>query len=372
MAGPGGGPPAAAAGGAEGAAPEAYAFVDLEQDLRDPELEGAARARGCRVIRSCLTCAGCPPTWPRACGAWPGPRAGAGSCPRPRWRCAARATSGAWPRPSASCGAWRRSSRPMGEYGTFSRILAGKLGSWLACCSPGRSRTTPRSLVELYRFRRSARTRPCTGWSATPSPTAARRTSTTAGLRGPGVGRGVRALPGRRPGGVPARRRGAGRARLVGDRAVQGAGAAAGEAGGGGGPAGKTALFGRRRGGPRGRRGQHPDCWRPASWRAANTDVAGFLAPLERVEPGGKGRLLPCRRARRRLHSRPRPPALAVVLGAGGAARAVVHALTRARPARAGAQPHAGARARAGPALRVPVGRPGAARHRAPGRAARR
>jgi shikimate dehydrogenase len=47
-------------------------------------------------------------------------------------------------------------------------------------------------------------------------------------------------------------------------------------------------------------------------WQAANTDVAGFLAPLEREAPG----LLA-------------PGTPAVVLGAGGAARAVVYALTR-------------------------------------------
>ena len=46
----------------------------------------------------------------------------------------------------------------------------------------------------------------------------------------------------------------------------------------------------------------------PAGWRAENTDVAGFLAPLDAAALAG------------------RP---AVVLGAGGAARAVVYALVR-------------------------------------------
>jgi 3-dehydroquinate dehydratase/shikimate dehydrogenase len=47
-------------------------------------------------------------------------------------------------------------------------------------------------------------------------------------------------------------------------------------------------------------------------WRAANTDVAGFLAPLEREAPAVL-----------------QPGTGAVVLGAGGAACAVVHALAR-------------------------------------------
>jgi 3-dehydroquinate dehydratase/shikimate dehydrogenase len=307
-----------ALGGAAGA--EAmYTFVDLEQDLRDPELEGAARARGCRVIRSLPDLRGTPADLAARVRRLARAASGRGELPR-----AAVAVRGS--RDQRRLAEAFRDLRGVekiltaeGEYGAFSRILAGKLGSWLACCSPGQS--DPRALVELYRFRAIGPDTAVYGVVGNPIAHSRSPHIHNAGLAALGVDAvyvpfladdlaaflraaealGVRGLSVT----VPFKERALRLARSaeIGARAV--------------GAANTLVAVGQR------------------AWRAANTDVAGFLAPLERAEaaegglhPGGKGRLFPAAGEAPDFFG-PGIPALAVVLGAGGAARAVVHALTR-------------------------------------------
>jgi len=288
-----------------------YAFVELEHDFSDPELEGAARARGCRVIRSFYDLHGVP----------------AGLAARVR-RLARRAGErGELAKAEVRVRGSRDQRRlaeafrdlrgvekillGLGEYGSFSRILAGKLGSWLACCSPAcaegepevatEGQTDPRVLTELYRFRSIGPETAVYGVVGNPvahsrSPHLHNPGFTALGLDAvyvpfladelPEFLRTARALGIRGLSvTVPFKEQALRLARSAEDEA-RAVGAAntllAGTAGGRGG------------------------------WRAANTDVAGFLAPLQRQAPA----LL-------------EPGAGAVVLGAGGAARAVVYALTR-------------------------------------------
>ncbi len=292
------------------AANPGYAFVELEHDFSDPELEDAARARGCRVIRSFRDLHGVP----------------AGLAARVR-RLARRAGErGELARAEVRVRGSRDQRRlaeafrdlrgvekillGLGEFGGFSRILAGKLGSWLTCCSPARAegepeaaaegQTDPRVLTELYRFRSIG---PDTAvYGVVGNPVAHSRSPH---LHNPGFAalgldavyvpfladelpeflRAARALGVRGLSvTVPLKEQALRLARSAEDEA-RAAGAA------------NTLLAGTAGG---------------RGWRAANTDVAGFLAPLRRQVPA----LL-------------EPGTGAVVLGAGGAARAVVHALTR-------------------------------------------
>jgi 3-dehydroquinate dehydratase/shikimate dehydrogenase len=324
----------------------AYAFVDLEMDLRDSGLEGAARARGSRVIRSLHDFRGVPADLAA------------------RVRSMARAASERGELPMAAV--LVRGSRDqrrlaeafrelrgveqiltgLGPYGSFSRILAGKLGSWLTYCSPGRSppsaaraegeagapeaapgQLDPRTLVELYRFRAIGPETAVYGLVGNPiahsrSPHIHNRGYSALGLDAVYVpfladelaaflraaeALGVRGLSVT----VPFKQRALRLARNA-DAEARAVGAA------------NTLLAVAAI-----RAGAEPAF---SGWLAANTDVAGFLAPLERAEaaegglhPGGKGRL---------FSAAGEAPAVldagdAVVLGAGGAARAVVHALTR-------------------------------------------
>jgi 3-dehydroquinate dehydratase/shikimate dehydrogenase len=279
-----------------------YAFVDVEHDLADPTLEDAALASGCRLIRSYHDFRGVPADLaarvrrlaraPRARGGGPSdlPKAAVGvrgSRDQRRLAEAFRELQGV-----------EKILLGMGEFGSFSRILVGKLGSWLTYCSP--EEQDARTLVELYRFRRIG---PDTAvYGVVGNPIAHSRSPH---LHNPGFAAldldavyipfladelppflraaealGVRGLSVT----VPFKERALRLARSA-EPEARAVGAAntllAGAAGAGG-------------------------------WRAANTDVAGFLASLEReaadvLQPG----------------------TAAAVLGAGGAARAVVHALAR-------------------------------------------
>jgi 3-dehydroquinate dehydratase/shikimate dehydrogenase len=137
-----------------------YAYVDLEEDLEDPALAGAVRRAGGRVIRSCREASGVPEGL-------------AG-----RLRVLARAPGeipklAVMPKSVRDLPVLVEASKQlrgeekiligMGEFGRFSRILAAKLGSYLTYCSiAGREQAAPghldpRELVELYRFRKQDR-----------------------------------------------------------------------------------------------------------------------------------------------------------------------------------------------------------------------
>jgi 3-dehydroquinate dehydratase/shikimate dehydrogenase len=362
-----------ALGGRQAARPEGpvfpggrrYAFVEVEEGLDDPVLEEAARACGCRLIRSYYNLRGVPADLAarvrrlaRAAGAResrPGglPKAEVrvrGSRDQLRLAEAFRELQGV-----------EKVLLGMGEFGSFSRILAGRLGSWLACCSAGGGGTAvngeappagapgtgeteaaeagqldPRTLVELYRFRQVG---PSTAvYGVVGNPIAHSRSPH---LHNPGFAAlgldavyvpfladefpaflraaealGVRGLSVT----VPFKQRAL---RLAHRAARASSGSAEAEARVVG--AANTLLAGGARAGG-GRR-------RPA-WQAANTDVEGFLAPLEREAPD----LL--RAAGGGLHAGDTPTGDAppgetpvgrgaTVLGAGGAARAVVYALRR-------------------------------------------
>ena len=308
--------------GGAGTTPGGYAFVDLEEDLHDAGLEGAARARGCRVIRSFHDFHGVPANLAArvrrlacACG-------GRGELPK----------AAVWVRGSRDQRRLAEACRElqgiekiltgMGEYGSFSRILAGRLGSWLTYCSPGGQdpeegaggrpvppaapasaglaapgQLHPRTLVELYRFRGIGPQTAVYGVVGNPiahsrSPEIHNRAYAALGLDAVYVpfladdpaaflkaaeALGVRGLSVT----VPFKEQALRLARSAEEEA-EATGAA------------NTLLAG------------------AGIWRAANTDVAGFLAPLEREAPAVL-----------------QPGTGAVVLGAGGAARAVVHALAR-------------------------------------------
>ncbi len=212
----------------------------------------------------------------------------------------------------------------MGEYGSFSRILAGKLGSWLTYCSPGRrpaspgfappsaAQLDPRTLVELYRFRRIGPDTSLYGVVGNPiahsrSPHLHNPGFAALGLdavyvpfladRLPAFLRAAEALGARGLSvTVPFKERAL--------RLARGAGAK---------PGGESSLLSAAGAEALAVGAANTLLAAPGGgWQAANTDVAGFLAPLEREAPA----LL-------------QPGAGAAVLGAGGAARAVVHALTR-------------------------------------------
>jgi 3-dehydroquinate dehydratase/shikimate dehydrogenase len=302
LAGGSGGAPTGAAGGAAG-----FAFLELEHDLDDPSLERAARARGCRLIRSWHDLRGVP--------------ADLAARLRRLARVESAPGSGLADLPKAAV--WVRGSRDqlrlaeafrelrgvqkillgLGEFGSFSRILAGLLGSWLTYCPAeeegepeAQGLPDPRALVELYRFRRIGVDTAVYGVVGNPI-----AHSLSPHLHNPGFAAlgldavyvpfraddlalflraaealGVRGLSVT----VPFKEQALRLAQTAGDEAL-----AVGAA--------NTLLAAGA-----------------TAWRAANTDLYGFLVPLQREAP----ELL-------------QPGTPAVVLGAGGAARAVVQAL---------------------------------------------
>jgi 3-dehydroquinate dehydratase/shikimate dehydrogenase len=279
-----------------------YAFADLEEDLRDAALEQAARERGTRVIRSVHVLSGLPRDLAgrlRRLARSPGelPKAAVlvrGSRDLLRLVRAFRDLEGL-----------EKILLGMGEHGLPSRVLAGRLGSWLTYCSPAGGagdppaaapgHLAPETLLEQYRFRRIDRETSLFGVIGNPiahsrSPELHNRGYAELGLNavylpfrvdrlGPFLRAaellGVQGLSVT----VPFKREVLRRLAGAGEE-VRAIGAC------------NTLL---RRGG--------------GFW-GANTDAAGFLQPLERQAP----ELL-------------RPGAGATVLGAGGAARAVVYAL---------------------------------------------
>jgi 3-dehydroquinate dehydratase/shikimate dehydrogenase len=303
-----------------------YAFVDLEEDLREEELARAARERGTRVIRSVHELSGVPRDLAgrvRGLARRPGELAKAavmvrGSRDLLRLARAFRDLQG---REKILLG--------MGEHGLFSRVLAGRLGSWLTYCSPGGSAAEGRArggfgepgslpeaggapgsaslpsaapgqlaietLLELYRFRRIDRETALFGVIGNPiahsrSPELHNRGYAILGLNAaylPFLADRLRpflqaaellGLQGLSVT-VPFKERILPRLRGA-DDAVRAIGAC------------NTLL----------RRG--------AGWWGVNTDAAGFLDPLERQAPELLGEGVG-----------------ATVIGAGGAARAVLYAL---------------------------------------------
>ncbi len=131
-----------------------FAFADLEEDLEAPELDQAARAAGCRVIRSLHDTGGVPEDLAR------------------RLACIARNRQEIAKAAVTPCGAeelrrllgvfaetrgMAKILIGMGEVGFPTRVLAGKLGSLVSYSSgPGRNaapgQTDPGTLHDLYRF----------------------------------------------------------------------------------------------------------------------------------------------------------------------------------------------------------------------------
>ena len=338
-----------------------FAFAEVEHDLADPALEDAARARGCRLIRSLYDFRGVPADLAarvrRLAGAG---REGPGGLPKAAVRVRGSRDQRRLAEVFRELQGVEKILLGMGEFGSFSGILAGKLGSWLTYCSPWGSvavegegpgggsangeaeQVDPRTLVDLYRFRRIG---PDTAvYGVVGNPIAHSRSPH---LHNPGFAalnldavyvpfladelsqflRAAEALDVRGLSvTVPFKEQALRLAWRAGAKAAEG-GAQPGEAGlhpgGEGGLLSAAGAEARAVGAANTLLAVGGEARR---WRAANTDVAGFLAPLEReaaavlqpgagAEPGGEGR--------------PFPAAGAAVLGAGGAARAVVYALTR-------------------------------------------
>jgi 3-dehydroquinate dehydratase/shikimate dehydrogenase len=295
-----------------------YAFVELEHDLQDPALEEAARAGGCRLIRSLHHLGGVPidlAARVRRLARAVQPRGGSpGGLPKIVVGVHGSRDQRRLVEAFRELRVVEKILLGMGEFGSFSRILAGRLGSWLAYCRPegaagpglasgeapaaGAEQPDARTLVELYRFRQIGPRTALYGVVGNPI-----AHSLSPRLHNPGfaaLGLDAVYLPFLADE-LAAFLRAAGALGVQGlsvtvpfkQRALRLAASAQEEALAAG--AANTLLA------AAGGRGK---------WRAANTDVGGFLAPLEREAPDAL-----------------RPGATAVVLGAGGAARAVVYAL---------------------------------------------
>ncbi len=133
-----------------------YAFVDLEEDLEDPGLARAVIEAGGRVIRSFHDLSGVPDRMVERCRRLPH---GPNEVPK------LAVTAGSTADLVTLAEAFQRLRGEekiligMGERGLFSRLLATRLGSLLTYCSAEGARPAapghldPRTLVELYRFR---------------------------------------------------------------------------------------------------------------------------------------------------------------------------------------------------------------------------
>ncbi len=277
-----------------------YAYVELEEDVADPVLEKSLREGGCRIIRSFHDLEATPADL-------------AGRLARlarredeiPKAAVMVRGVADLEPLLGAFEGleGRRKILLGLGPFGACTRILAGRLGSWLTVAAPpgeepAAAEPDPRLLHDLYRFKELGRQTPVYGVIGNPiahsrSPEIHNRGYQALGM--PGVylpflvddapaflglapRLGVRGLS------VTIPYKQAVLAALAGrDEAVEAVGAC------------NTAIHG------------------AGGWYGTNTDVEGFLAPLRRQAP----EVL-------------RPGARATVVGAGGAARAVVYALRRA------------------------------------------
>jgi 3-dehydroquinate dehydratase/shikimate dehydrogenase len=276
-----------------------YACVDLEDDLRDAGLERTARERGTRVIRSLHVLSGVPRNLAERIR-----RLARSPDALPKAAVQVRGTRDLLRlvRAYHALAGQEKILLGLGEHGLPSLVLAGRLGSWLTCCLPGESlpaaatgQIAIETLLELYRFRGIDRETGLFGVIGDPiahsrSPELHNRGYAALGLNavylpflvdrlGPFLKAaellGLRGLSVTAPFKQKVIRRLA-----EADEAVRAIGAC------------NTLL----------RSGER--------WKGANTDAEGFLQPLERQAPG-------------LLH----PGAGAAVIGAGGAARAVVYAL---------------------------------------------
>jgi 3-dehydroquinate dehydratase/shikimate dehydrogenase len=139
-----------------GAVSGGYAYVELEEDLEDLRLARAAVEAGGRVIRSFHDISGLPDRIVERCRRLP---RSAGEIPKlavtPRSTHDLVALAEAFQRLRGE----EKILIGMGERGLFSRLLATRLGSLLTYCSAENDRPAapghldPRTLVELYRFR---------------------------------------------------------------------------------------------------------------------------------------------------------------------------------------------------------------------------
>jgi 3-dehydroquinate dehydratase / shikimate dehydrogenase len=282
--------------------PAGFAYVDLEEDFHGAAVEQAAAAAGCGVIRSLHDFSGVPAGLARRLAGMPrSPRELPKAAVMPRDSAglirlleAFEETRG---RPKILIG--------MGEHGLCTRVLAGPLGSRLCYCSPRGAAAAPGhldplTLTSLYRFRSLTSRTEILGVAGRPISHSLSPLIHNRGLQA--VGRdavyipflaeeldsflpaaerlGVRGLSVTVP-----HKEAAARLAARPDEAVTATGAC-------------NTLF------------RQPD---RDGWAGANTDCEGFMAPLREALGGAV------------------PAGLrATVIGAGGAARAVVHALSRA------------------------------------------
>lgn len=133
-----------------------YEYLELEEDLNDPALSEAAGRAGARVIRSLYDCTGVPEGLVQRCRTL---AHGSGEIPK---IAVMPQSSRDLPRLAEAYTHLKGVEKiliGMGELGLFSRVLAVKLDCFLTyCCTAGSNQAQPelpdpRSLVELYRFR---------------------------------------------------------------------------------------------------------------------------------------------------------------------------------------------------------------------------
>jgi 3-dehydroquinate dehydratase / shikimate dehydrogenase len=132
-----------------------YAFVDLEEDLRDEVFTRKIKAQGPRVIRSFHDFAGVPKDLVqrvKTLAHEPGEIPKAAVMPQ------STADLHRLLKATEACGPMEKIILGMGSYGFPTRVLATPLGSFLTYCSvPGKSAAPghidPVTLTEMYRFR---------------------------------------------------------------------------------------------------------------------------------------------------------------------------------------------------------------------------
>ncbi|MBN2551822.1 MAG: type I 3-dehydroquinate dehydratase, partial [Spirochaetales bacterium] len=140
--------------------PGGFAYVELEEDVEDPAAAEAVRSSGGRVIRCLHELSGVPERPAERLRALP---RGPGEIPM-----LAVTPKGCGDLPAFvdACRQLRGEEKILiagGQFGLFSLILAARLGSLLTFCSvagsgePDAGQPDPRALVELYRFREQDR-----------------------------------------------------------------------------------------------------------------------------------------------------------------------------------------------------------------------
>ena len=132
-----------------------FAYVDLEEDLQAPELDAAIRKAGAKVVRSLHDFAGVPADLSRRIAALarrPNEIARAAVTPRTSAQLAVLLDA------CRDAGALPRVILGLGEVGFPTRVLAARLGSAWCYASPAAAEAapgemTPEALEEVYRFR---------------------------------------------------------------------------------------------------------------------------------------------------------------------------------------------------------------------------